>query len=466
MKFSFKLLEKVKNQAGVSAVIIAIVLPMLIAFGALGIDVGYMYVNRNELQNVADASALAAARKLGAIYQGMPYSEQYAYVCDDGVDDGSNNDIAVIKGVANAVAHNNKAGGMHMIVYGITEGGINIDNVEIGVWDPDNIPPLSEDFTNYNQPDAVRVKVRSSDNANSRSISTWFANIFGIDTVNVSAYATAALTGPAMVGEGELKVPLSLSENNFPNDCTNPITFSPTADSCAAWHNFFDKDDASSIGDKLIDLIQSDDEQDYSVFDENGEPVLEWQPVFDENGESVLDENGELVLEWKPKKLVNGPAWLAANFNIDKTPDDDVITPQVEIGDEFNHLGGTASTLFLGGRLGNIENDINLATEILDNIKKPAPFPALFDYFRRRDDDGNDSIWTSTIPVYDDNEVCINPSGGIPLLGFATIEIHMPKPPPDSFVEVYVYCELNFIDGRGGGGTFGNIKGTIPNLVE
>jgi len=433
MKFSFQLLEKVKNQAGVSAVIIAIVLPMLIAFGALGIDVGYMYVNRNELQNVADAAALAAARKLGAIYHGMPYNEQYGYICDDGVDDdgvvdGSNNDIAVIKGVANAVAHNNKAGGMHMIVYGMTEGGINIDNVEIGVWNPDNIPPLSEDFTNYNQPDAVRVKVRSSDNATSRSISTWFAKIFGIDTVNVSAYATAALTGPAMVSEGELKVPLSLSENNFPNNCTNPITFSPTADSCAAWHNFFDDANAADIGDKLIDLIQSD----------------------------VQEYDG----------LVSGAAWLTANFNIDKTPNDDVITPQVEIGDKFNHLGGTAGTLFLGGRLGNIENDINLESEILGNIKKPAPFPALFDYFRRRDDDGNDSIWTSTIPVYDDNEVCMNPSGGIPILGFATIEIHMPKPPPDSFVEVYVYCELNFIDGRGGGGTFGNIKGAIPNLVE
>jgi len=398
--------------------------------------VGYLCVTKNELQNVADAAALAATRKLGAIYQDMPYNAQQGYICGDGVGDGdgdgnddgdSNNDISVIKAVANVVANNNKAGGKHIIVHGMTETGINIDEVEIGVWNPNNIPPPSADFKNYSQPDAVRVKARMDDATNG-PITTFFAKIFGIDNVDLSAYATAALTGPSMVGEGELKVPLSLSENNFPNDCTNPITFSPTADSCAAWHNFFDADNADSIGDKLIDLIQSD----------------------------VQEYDG----------LVSGAAWLTANFNIDKTPDDDVITPQVEIGDEFNHLGGTVGTLFLGGRLGNIENDINLDTEILGNIKKPAPFPALFDYFRRRDDDGNDSIWTSTIPVYDDNEVCINPSGGIPILGFATIEIHMPKPPPDSFVEVYVYCELNFIDGRGGGGTFGNIKGAIPNLVE
>jgi len=60
MKFSFKLLEKVKNQAGATAIIVAITLPMLIGFGALAVDVGYMYVNKNELQNVADAAALAA----------------------------------------------------------------------------------------------------------------------------------------------------------------------------------------------------------------------------------------------------------------------------------------------------------------------------------------------------------------------------------------------------------------------
>ncbi|MFV9692145.1 MAG: TadE/TadG family type IV pilus assembly protein, partial [Desulfobacteria bacterium] len=49
MKFSFKLLEKVKNQTGVSAVIVAIVLTMLIGFSALGVDVGHMYLTRNEL---------------------------------------------------------------------------------------------------------------------------------------------------------------------------------------------------------------------------------------------------------------------------------------------------------------------------------------------------------------------------------------------------------------------------------
>ena len=52
------------NQRGVSAVIIGICLFMLVGFVALAIDVGHLYVVRNELQNAADAGALAGARHL------------------------------------------------------------------------------------------------------------------------------------------------------------------------------------------------------------------------------------------------------------------------------------------------------------------------------------------------------------------------------------------------------------------
>ena len=90
----------------------------------------------------------------------------------------------------------------------------------------------------------------------------------------------------------------------------------------------------------------------------------------------------------------------------------------------------------------------------------------MFDYFRRRDGDGDDSIWTATVPVYEDDDVCENPSGAVPIKGFATIEIIMPNPPPDSSVSVNISCLLSFIDGRGGGGGHGTLKGTIPNLVE
>ena len=411
MKSYFKIFEKVKNQAGVTVVIIAICLTMLIGFTALAVDVGYMYVTKNELQNVADASALAGAGYLGSIYETLSYDEQQTHPFSR-----SN-----IVGVAQQVALKNQAAKMNI--------SINDADVTIGTWDG-GTGTLAAMTAPIVGPDAVRVIARRDGNANG-PILTFFARIFNIDTVDVSADATAALTGSATVDDGELKVPFSLSENNFPNSCEDEIIFSPTAESCAGWHNFFDPANASAMADKLLGLIQGDIE----AYPDHVPP------------------------------LVNGPDWLDQNFDMNKSPDPE-ITPEVGIGNEFNHQGGTIASLFLGGRLGNTENDINLPEEIIGDAKHPAPFPALFDYFRRRDGDGNDSIWTATVPVYEDDDVCENPNGPRKIIGFATIEIKMPNPPPDSSVSVYVYCDLNFVDGRGGGGGFSNLKGTIPNLVE
>src|SRR5450830_594384 len=48
-----------KNQKGAVVIIVAIMLMTLIAFLGLAVDSGYMFVKKNELQNVADAVALA-----------------------------------------------------------------------------------------------------------------------------------------------------------------------------------------------------------------------------------------------------------------------------------------------------------------------------------------------------------------------------------------------------------------------
>ena len=67
------------NESGAVIVVVAIVLIVLIAIAALAVDVGYLLASRNELQNAADASALAATRRLGAIYEGLTYSQQQSY---------------------------------------------------------------------------------------------------------------------------------------------------------------------------------------------------------------------------------------------------------------------------------------------------------------------------------------------------------------------------------------------------
>nr|WP_092075033.1 pilus assembly protein TadG-related protein [Dendrosporobacter quercicolus]NSL49998.1 hypothetical protein [Dendrosporobacter quercicolus DSM 1736]SDN28021.1 Putative Flp pilus-assembly TadE/G-like [Dendrosporobacter quercicolus] len=54
------------NQKGSVFILMAFTIPLLIAFSALAADVGYLYVQRSHLQNIADAAALAGAAKLGS----------------------------------------------------------------------------------------------------------------------------------------------------------------------------------------------------------------------------------------------------------------------------------------------------------------------------------------------------------------------------------------------------------------
>ena len=418
MKSYFKIFEKVKNQAGATAIIVAIVLPMLIGFGALAVDVGYMCVTKNDLQNVADAAALAGASFLGSKYETLTYDEQQDY-------EFSRSDIV---DVVQQVAGKNQAAQMNI--------SINDADVTIGIWDETNpLPPLAAPIV---VPDAVRVIARRDGSANG-PIFTFFARIFNIATVNIVADATAALTGPSKVEEGELKTPFSLSDNVFPDECENTITFSP-ADSCAGWHNFFDGADAAGINDKILGIIVG-----HGVEEDGVTP----------NSDCLLAPCGR--------------PWLDANFEIDKFIEPQTM-PQVFIGDQLNHNGGVIGKLMNGAVL--IEDDKDTGGLVDGNPKFPAAMPALFDYFRRRDGDDNDDVWTATVPVYrevgETSEDCKNPKGPIEIVGFAIITIFEPKGPPDTSLSVDIDCNHTFLDDTrgGGGGGFGNLNGTIPNLVE
>ena len=52
------------SQRGVTAIIVAIFIALLFGFGAVAVDVAHLYLSRGELQNAADACALAGARVL------------------------------------------------------------------------------------------------------------------------------------------------------------------------------------------------------------------------------------------------------------------------------------------------------------------------------------------------------------------------------------------------------------------
>ena len=53
-----------RDQQGATAILIGVAFTVLLGFLALAIDMGYLWVAQNELQNAADAGSLAGARFL------------------------------------------------------------------------------------------------------------------------------------------------------------------------------------------------------------------------------------------------------------------------------------------------------------------------------------------------------------------------------------------------------------------
>ena len=199
---------------------VAITLPVLLGFAALSIDIGQALVAKNELQDVADAAALAGARRVGSIYQGLSPAQQVSYSMTD--------PVPVYSDVQNVASQNRGAG------RSIT---VDVGDIQIGQW---NSSSRTLTVTSAN-PNAVRVTARLDGTTNG-PVSTFLASMMSISSVDVRASATAALTGVSTTNPGELETPFGISEFRFndPAYCNAPIRFYPTNDpaSCGGWHTF------------------------------------------------------------------------------------------------------------------------------------------------------------------------------------------------------------------------------------
>jgi hypothetical protein len=404
MKIQEQLISKMGDQSGVTVILVAIVLALLISIAALAVDIGYVLTTRNELQNVADATALAATRQLGVIYEGMPFEQHQTYVC-------GSEDSATIKGAAIDVALANKAGGENI---NLSDG-----DIEIGTWKPSATTP-SERFTaTLNQPDAVRTTARRGNGGANGPITTFFAKIFGVNTVDVSADAIAALTPQGTTVEGELELPIGISKYKFLNDyCDQPIRFYPTGDiyGCAGWNTFIeDPPNADTLGNILEGLTPD-------------------PPTYESPATTAGDTEVEFIGGNIASVFPELEALFMAKSQPTATPEPLYIAPQDE-------------PLLL------VDSDYPGGEPILDA-------------------DGNHKhkrTWQTAVVVYD-SEDCSNPNQAMTVVGYATVEMWAVNggviDPPHAKFTIFgkIVCD-SYSEGRGGGGEYGT-KGTIPNLVE
>ncbi len=401
-------------ERGAVLVIVAISLVVLVGFVALGVDLGYFFVTRNELQNVSDGSALAGTRTLGNIYQGLSNEQQQGFDCSTTI--GSTTCADSVRAMAIEVAAENRAGGVDM--------SVPVGDVAIGQWDGNTFTPTLQ------LPDAVQVVTRRDAVANG-PINTFFARVLGIDQGSVTAIATAALSGLGQTSEGEVELPIGISRWFFdrsPNEafCNTDIQFYPSNDpaSCAGWTSW-------EYGSNDITLRR--------ILDENpaydSPRTIANETYFNFTGGTLSNPTFDALLSLFQRK----------GFDVHANGDYILINP---LGDDvpanrYHDATGHGGVPFMElDKKGNwVQGKYPDGT--LRNLHK----------------------WETTLPVYDRGD-CSNPNQSILIVGFAEIELTDVLNSPDKLVRGRVKCNIvDDFDSRGGGGEYG-IKGSIPGLVR
>jgi hypothetical protein len=209
------------DDSGNVAIITAILLVVLIGLVALVVDVGHVKAVRNELQNAADAAALAGTR---ALFPPLSPGEVLIPVVDL---------PSCATAVTVATQTVNRADTQNLTILPV--------DVKVGHWGwPGETNWALNTFTAVSScsldVNGVTVTVRK-DTAANQPLSTWFARIFGINTVDVVARATAAV-GYVNEIPPRTAFPIAMSKifrDNLLNSGTGELIFSPDNADSGGW---------------------------------------------------------------------------------------------------------------------------------------------------------------------------------------------------------------------------------------
>lgn len=181
--------EQKIRQRGAALILTAVALAALLGFAALAVDIGYLYVVRNQLQNAADAAALSGA---GYLTLGPPVP---------------NWETAKTK-AAEAISLN-KATRTTLTDGQVTYGYWNIKGTPSGLQ---ALPmtPGADDLP------ALKVSISKSTGQNGGGVELFFARIFGNTSSPLSAFAVAVISAPGSVGPGGL-FPVAITKCLFDN---------------------------------------------------------------------------------------------------------------------------------------------------------------------------------------------------------------------------------------------------------
>lgn len=165
-----------RGQRGVVSILFALLLPLLLGFGAFAIDFPNFLVVRNQMQTAADAAALAGARYLG--------------------EGGTPNWSGAIAQAQTVLGSNLVAG------QSITQA-----DIQVGYWDTSNTHlglqalPMNPSPTDI---PAIQVSISRSSAQNNGEVKTVFANFFGMASLPISVRSVSARAGASTIGSNVL----------------------------------------------------------------------------------------------------------------------------------------------------------------------------------------------------------------------------------------------------------------------
>jgi len=184
----------IKDEKGVSIVLLALSVIVIFGFGALAIDVGHLYHVKDQLQAAADAAALAGAAEI------------------TGPDDATKTTNA--KAAAVRIAAKNVADVAYVTTPGATPGqpipvALHSGDIQVGNWNGTSFTfPIATGMTL----NAVRVFVRRTGASGSDQprVQNWFARIFALLG---QGFDFSAVTAAAIAAQGQLPLlPIAVNE--------------------------------------------------------------------------------------------------------------------------------------------------------------------------------------------------------------------------------------------------------------
>lgn len=214
------------SERGMVTILMAVAIVGVIGVAAFAVDIGSALVTKAELQNTADAAALAATRELALIYKNpIDGAAKMSTRLSD-------HDLGIIRAKASKYSGLNHA------------AGTSIELIEEEV-SPQTYNKDTGDFPpSLSSVRAITVIARRDENKN-ESVRTTLGNVLGVPEIGITATSGASLSGIGGLKAGAGEFPIGLDEAWFEtHSCGTPeakIQLHPTGpDSCAGWHTFTD----------------------------------------------------------------------------------------------------------------------------------------------------------------------------------------------------------------------------------